>query len=354
MGLNRTFWRDKSVFITGHTGFKGGWLALWLQKMGATVSGYSLAPPTKPNLYSVACVEKNIHSITADVCKLDLLQKTMKAEKPDFAFHFAAQPLVRVSYADPVQTFNTNIMGTVNFLEAIRFTPSVRAAVIVTSDKCYDNDNKVHKHKEKDVLGGSNPYASSKACAELITEAYRRTYFESNRTAIATVRAGNVIGGGDWGKDRLIPDLINAFCRKQVLELRYPNAIRPWQHVLEPLHGYLLLAEQLWRRGKTCAKGWNFGPTKGRPWRVSELVNEAARIWGQNAQWQIVGEKQLSEDSYLDIDSSMASKALGWKTKLDTKSAIKWSIDWYRAYLNDKKDMRKYSLKQIEKYELLT
>ena len=351
MAVDQKFWSGRRIFITGHTGFKGSWLVLWLQRLGATVSGYALAPPSKPNLFTVACLNKAIHSTTADVCHLKQLQEAMQAANPEIVFHFAAQPLVRLSYAEPISTYATNVMGTVNFLEAIRNTPSVRAAVVVTSDKCYENSNHFHTHIEEDPMGGDNPYASSKACAELVTNAYRRSYFEDGRAAIATARAGNVIGGGDWGKDRLIPDMIKAFSANMVLSIRYPNAIRPWQHVLDPLNGYLLLAEHLWRHGSDYAKGWNFGPTNGPLWRVSEIVDEATRIWGDDAKWEVAGDDQLIEDIHLNIDASMARRQLKWDAHLDMKTALKWSIEWYRTHLDGSKDMQELSLQQIQTYE---
>lgn len=353
MGINHSFWNGKRVFITGHTGFKGTWLALWLYKLGAVVTGYALAPATDPNLFSTIGIGDNIHNVIDDVRDGDRLRCAMEASQPECVFHLAAQPLVRESYKDPVNTYDINVLGTVRFLEAVRNVSSVRSAIVVTSDKCYANPAGSHAHGENDPLGGQSAYASSKACAELVTEAYRQSFFGGSDTAVATVRAGNVIGGGDWAPDRLIPDMVKAFNLGGELVLRYPGAIRPWQHVLDPLYGYLCLAECLCRNGREYGRGWNFGSFHECNWRVVDIVRYAAKSWGDNIKWSVASEEQPVEDPCLHIDSSMAMQKLGWKPRLDIPSALSWTIEWYRRFSQQPSQMRAYSLEQIERYECL-
>jgi CDP-glucose 4,6-dehydratase len=353
MGLNRDFWQDKSVFVTGHTGFKGSWLSVWLQRLGAKIYGYALKPSSSPNLFDAARVEDGMHSTVADVRNYPDIQKAMQTARPQIAFHLAAQPLVRASYDNPVDTFAANVMGTVNFLEAVRNTPSIRVAVIVTSDKCYENDQGTMTFRETDRMGGNDPYSSSKGCAELVTAAYRRSFFNDGKVAIATVRAGNVIGGGDWADDRLIPDLIRAFAKQRPLTLRYPQAVRPWQHVLEPLRGYLMLAEQLWHNPGVSNGGWNFGPNGDDAWPVVDVVRTAARIWGQGARWTADTKASLHEAHYLNLDCTLAREKLSWSPVTHLEQALDWTLSWYRCHLDGTIDMRKVTEAQIARYEEL-
>jgi CDP-glucose 4,6-dehydratase len=353
MGVNRDFWQDKTVFVTGHTGFKGSWLSLWLQRLNAAVHGYALEPPSSTNLFNTARVADGMQSTTADVRNLPDLQKAMQAAQPEIAFHLAAQPLVRASYHNPVDTFAANVMGTVNFLEAVRCTPSVRVAVVVTSDKCYENGQGTMTFRETDRMGGNDPYSSSKGCAELVTAAYRRSFFNEGKAAIATARAGNVIGGGDWADDRLIPDLVRAFAEKRPLALRYPQAVRPWQHVLEPLRGYLMLAEQLWQNPGISDGGWNFGPGSDDAWPVIEVVRTAARIWGEGARWVASTNASLHEAHYLNLDCSLARENLRWIPATCLEQALDWTLTWYRIHLDGATDMRAITEAQIARYEHL-
>jgi CDP-glucose 4,6-dehydratase len=351
MAINRAFWGNKSVFITGHSGFKGGWLSLWLQNLGARITGYSLEPPTNPNLFSLAGVGNGMHSIIDDIQNAESLNVAMSSAKPDIVFHFAAQPIVRTSYADPVGTYAVNVMGTVNLLEAVRKTPSVRTVVIVTSDKCYENRD-WEPCREPDPMGGNDPYSSSKACAELVVKAYRRSFFTNNRVGIASVRAGNVIGGGDWAADRLLPDIIRAFGSGRTVTLRNPESVRPWQHVLDPLRGYLILAERLWGSGSDFGQGWNFGPSDD-PMPVIEVVRKSASLWGNGAKWEIEEGDHPHEAKCLKLDSSLASSRLGWVNCLKLDQAVEWTMSWYKAFLEGNQDMRSYSIGQIEEYEKL-
>jgi len=287
----------------------------------------------------------------ADIRDADLLFKAMEEFSPEIAFHFAAQPLVRASYKDPADTYATNVMGTVNFLEALRRTPSVRVAIVVTSDKCYENRELQRGYREDDAMGGSDPYSSSKGCSELVAAAYRRSFFTDGRVALATVRAGNVIGGGDWAEDRLLPDLIRAFSTRQALRLRYPGAVRPWQHVLEPLRGYLMLAEHLWNGGDTCSGGWNFGPREADARPVIDVVKTAAKMWGDGAEWCINIGLSPHEANVLRLDCSRAQSRLGWNPIIGLEETLEWTISWYRAHLEGNIDMRHFTEQQIEIYE---
>lgn len=340
------FWSGKKVFVTGHTGFKGGWLSLWLQKLGAEVYGYALDPSTSPSFYNVADVAKGMSSSTiADIRDPSALEKAILTAKPDIVFHLAAQPLVRYSYAAPVETYSTNVMGTVNLFEAIRKSSSVCAVVNVTTDKCYENRESLHPYIEDDAMGGYDPYSSSKGCSELVTAAYRRSFLSGAGVGVASARAGNVIGGGDWSEDRLIPDFLRAIDKNQPLLIRSPNAIRPWQHVLEPLAGYLLLAERLSTEGEKFAQGWNFGPSdkdaQTVEWIVKKLVASIP-----NSSWSVDGQPQLHEANYLKLDSNKARAHLGWQTKWDLETALEKIVDWHKAWHNHE-DMRHFSLNQI-------
>lgn len=353
MELNRSFWSGKPVFMTGHTGFKGGWISLWLQHMGVSLYGYALEPSERPCLYYEANVGDGMQSFLADVRDGAKLQSAMGKAKPEIAFHFAAQPLVRESYRNPADTYATNVMGTVNFLEAVRRTPSVRVAIVVTSDKCYENREWQRGYREGDAMGGSDPYSSSKGCSELVATAYRRSFFNDGRVALASVRAGNVIGGGDWAEDRLIPDLVRAFSTRQALRLRYPGAVRPWQHVLEPLRGYLMLAERLWDEGAACSGGWNFGPRGEDARTVIDVVKTAAKMWGAGAEWCINIALSPHEANVLRLDCSLARSRLGWTPVIGLEETLEWTISWYRAHLEGSTDMRRFTVQQVESYENL-
>ncbi|MGA7826157.1 MAG: CDP-glucose 4,6-dehydratase [Geobacteraceae bacterium] len=353
MGINRSFWKDKSVFVTGHTGFKGGWFSLWLQNMGASVTGYSLEPATTPCLFNETRVAHGMRSLIGDIRNVNQLSIALEESCAEIAFHFAAQPLVRASYRNPAETYATNVMGTVNFLEAVRQTPSVQVAIVVTSDKCYENLETMRGYREDDAMGGSDPYSSSKGCSELVTAAYRRSFFSDGRVAVATVRAGNVIGGGDWSEDRLIPDMVRAFSSGQPLQLRYPGAVRPWQHVLEPLRGYLILVQHLWNDRSTISGGWNFGPRTEDARQVLEVVKLAAGIWGSGAQWSVDGAIAPHEANLLRLDCSRALTRLGWEPAMTLEETLQWTISWYAAHQAGDNDMRCFTDQQIRDYEIL-
>ena len=350
------FWKGKCVFLTGHTGFKGGWLSLWLSSMGAKVTGYALAPNTKPNFFEVVKIEDDLEqSHIADVRDLEKLQKAMRDAQPEIVIHMAAQPLVRYSYANPVETYATNVMGTVHVLESIRALDCVRAAVIVTTDKCYENQEWVWGYRENEPMGGQDPYSNSKGCAELVTNAYLQSYFApekyaQHRLAIASARAGNVIGGGDWSEDRLIPDAIKAFEANQPLMIRNPLAIRPWQHVLEPLSGYLVLAQALYRDGAQFDGGWNFGPRDEDARPVQEVINLLIQNWGNSASWKQDEKEQPHEAHALKLDCSKAHQLLKWSAKWSLEKAIAQITHWHEA-LQKKSNMREISLAQIHEYQ---
>jgi CDP-glucose 4,6-dehydratase len=327
--MNPAFWKGKSVFVTGHTGFKGSWLCLWLQLLGARVTGYALSPPTRPSLFELARLARSMKSITADVRDLARLKAALLRARPQVVIHMAAQSLVRESYVDPAGTYSTNVMGTVNILEAARAAKSVRVVVIVTSDKCYENRERGSGYREEDAMGGHDPYSSSKGCAELVTAAYRRSFFSRARAAVASARAGNVIGGGDWGKDRLVPDALRAFTAGRKLRVRNPDAIRPWQHVLDPLNGYLTLAERLWE-GASYSGAWNFGPadTENKP--VSWVVEELVRRWGESARWELDRARQPHEAGLLNLDCSKARAQLKWRPRVDLVTALDSVVEWHR------------------------
>jgi CDP-glucose 4,6-dehydratase len=352
--MNANFWRGKRVFLTGHTGFKGSWLSLWLQQLGAVVTGYALQPPTNPSLFEVAHVAQGMHSIIGDIRDAEKLKQAMIAAQPEIVFHMAAQALVRYSYDFPVETYATNVMGTVHLLEAIRATPSVRSVVNITSDKCYENKEWVWGYRETEPMGGYDPYSNSKGCAELVTAAYRSSYFNAEKytehgTALASARAGNVIGGGDWALDRLIPDMLRAIGRGEAVLIRSPNAIRPWQHVLEPLSGYLLLAEKLYAQGPVFAEGWNFGPHDADAQTVGWIIERLTQAWGEGASWKIDGAPQPHEATYLKLDCSKARAQLQWQPRWNIGQTIEKIIEWHKAHALGA-DMRQITLTQIDAY----
>jgi len=350
--VNADFWSGKRVFLTGHTGFKGSWLSLWLQSLGSEVTGYALTPPTFPSLYAVADVAQGMTSIIANILDLPKLQETMQAARPDIVIHMAAQALVRQSYAQPVETYATNVMGTVHVLESVRNTPSVKAVLVVTTDKCYENKEEMYRaYHEHEPLGGHDPYSSSKACAELVTAAYRKSFLEQQGIAVATARAGNVIGGGDWAAGRLVPDILKAFEQNAFVQIRNPNATRPWQHVLEPLCGYLLLAEHLFAKGPAYAEAWNFGPNEEDARPVKWLVDQLALTWGNGAAWLQDPDQHPHEANYLKLDISKAKARLGWTPSWSLQTAIQNITQWHRAWLGQE-DMKKLCLYQILQYSI--
>jgi CDP-glucose 4,6-dehydratase len=353
--MNPAFWSGKRVFLTGHTGFKGSWLALWLQQLGATVTGFALAPPTQPSLFEVAGVAQGMHSILGDVRDLPALQRAMQEAQPDVVIHMAAQALVRLSYDTPVDTYATNVMGTVHLLEAVRQTPGVRAVVNVTTDKCYENKEWVWGYRENEPMGGFDPYSNSKGCSELVSAAYRSSFFNPadharHGVALATARAGNVIGGGDWAKDRLIPDILDAFAAGRAVQIRNPHATRPWQHVLEPLRGYLTLAQRLVEGGPAFAEGWNFGPHSDDARPVEWIVRQLATRWGTGAHWQVDAGEHPHEATYLKLDISKAAQRLPWRPVLRLDDALGLIVDWSRAKMAGA-DMRAQTLAQIAAYQ---
>ncbi|MDB4035271.1 CDP-glucose 4,6-dehydratase [Pseudomonadales bacterium] len=345
------FWKGKKVFLTGHTGFKGGWLTLWLSSLGAKVHGYALGPPTPTNFYSVANIHSRLASnIVADVRDSSTLARGMMQIQPDIIFHMAAQPLVRQSYNEPVETYATNVMGTVNLLEAVRKTSSVKAVVNVTTDKCYENREWVWSYRENEAMGGYDPYSSSKGCAELITAAYRQSFLANAGVAVASARAGNVIGGGDWAIDRLLPDVLRSIENGRPAAIRNPYAIRPWQYVLEPLNGYLQLAQKLFEDGLEYAEGWNFGPSSEDAKPVRWLVEQIVSQWGEGANWQLDDTVQLHEANSLKLDSSKAQSRLGWRPKWTLIQALEQVVSWQKAHLGGV-DMEEFSLEQIANFQ---
>ena len=350
-------WQGRRVFLTGHTGFKGGWLSLWLATRGAQIWGYALDPATEPSFFVSANVAAHLDDKRGDIRDLAKLGAAMQEFRPEVVFHLAAQPLVRRSYADPLGTYATNIMGTANLLEAVRNTPSVRAVVCVTTDKCYENQEWVWPYRERDPLGGHDPYSSSKACAEIVSAAYRSSFFPVDRLnehgiALATARAGNVIGGGDWSEDRLIPDLIRGFQESQPVRIRMPKAVRPWQHVLEPLHGYILLAEQLLARRAQAASSFNFGPSEEDAWPVDRIANAVSALWGGDASWVSDADPAVHEACSLRLDASKARTELGWLPRLGTELALEWTVAWYQAWQMGE-SMGEKTRDQIARYEEL-
>ena len=348
--MNPSFWRGRRVFLTGHTGFKGAWLALWLQELGAQVTGYALATATQPNLYGLAHVSEGMHNVLGDVRDAQTLCDAVKAAQPEIVIHMAAQALVRYGYDNPVETYATNVMGTVNVFEAVRACSGVRSVVSVTSDKCYDNKEWLWGYRENEALGGYDPYSSSKAAAELVTRAYRDSYLRDQGVGVASARAGNVIGGGDWAADRLVPDVLQAFAQGRVARIRNPNAIRPWQHVLEPLSGYLSLAEHLYEKPTDFAGAWNFGPYDADAKPVRTVVEKLAAAWGEGATWDLDICPQPHEAHHLKLDISKAGAKLNWHPRWTLEHALNQTAYWYRHYASDNQ-ARKLTLDQITAYQ---
>lgn len=350
--MNAAFWKNKKVLLTGHTGFKGSWLSLWLQSMGAKVVGYSLAPPSSPSLFDVAQVAEGMVSLEGDIRDPEQLHDAFAKNLPDIVIHMAAQSLVRYSYQNPIETYTTNVMGTVNMLEAIRQTSSVKAVVVITSDKCYENREWDWGYRENESMGGYDPYSSSKGCTELVTAAYRQSYFNKagHVVAVASARAGNVIGGGDWAADRLIPDMVRAVAENRPVLIRNPDAIRPWQHVLEPLSGYLLLAQRLYEEGTAYAEGWNFGPSDDDAKPVQWIVERYTDLWGGGASWVMDQAEHPHEAHYLKLDCSKARTRLNWHPKWTLALALENITAWHKAHLQNK-SMREFTLRQIAAYQ---
>ena len=349
--MDLSFWNKKKVFLTGHTGFKGGWLSMWLKSLGAKLTGYALNAPTEPSLFNECSISESMHSIYGNIQNLESLHAAMEMVSPEIVFHMAAQSLVRHSYNDPVGTYATNVMGTVHVLETVRHVKSVRAVVIVTSDKCYENREWCWGYREKDQMGGSDPYSNSKGCAELVTSAYRSSFFSSKSDClVGSVRAGNVIGGGDWAIDRLIPDAIRAFASGNSLLIRNPNAIRPWQHVLEPLRGYMLLAEGLYEGNDVLADGWNFGPVEKDARPVSWIIDRLAEFWNDGAKWEKDPNEQPHEAFWLALDNSKARSYLNWKPVLDLEHALEWVVEWYKVWQAGG-NLQSITMEQIKKYQ---
>ncbi|PMM49039.1 CDP-glucose 4,6-dehydratase [Vibrio breoganii] len=352
--MSPDFWQGKKVFVTGHTGFKGGWLCLWLQEMGAVVKGYSLPAPTTPSLFEEAKVWERMLTEEGDIRDFTHLRQVMSEFEPEIVFHMAAQPLVRLSYDEPMETYSTNVMGTVYLLEAVKQVGGVKAVVNITSDKCYENREWVWGYREDEAMGGYDPYSNSKGCAELVASSYRQSFFNKDKynehgCALASVRAGNVIGGGDWADDRLIPDMLNAFSNGQSVEIRSPYAIRPWQHVLEPLSGYLTIAEYLYLQGSDFAEGWNFGPKEEDAKPVEWIVERLVQLWGDDAKWFLSEGEHPHEAHYLKLDCSKAKMRLNWQPVWDLNTTLEKIVGWQKAWLG-KEDMKQYTINEIREY----
>ena len=346
------FWKGKKVLLTGHTGFKGSWLTLWLRHLQAEVSGISL-PAQQPSHFDIAHIEEEITSYYCDITEPSKLPTLIQTIEPEIIFHLAAQALVRPSYNDPVSTFATNIMGTVHLLDAARQCNSVQSVVIITSDKCYENQEWLWGYRENDVLGGKDPYSCSKACAELVVNSYRHSYLDKQNINVATARAGNVIGGGDWGKDRLLPDLLSSFSNKKPVIIRNPKATRPWQHVCEPLSGYLNLAQKLSENGSAYAQAWNFGPSDNANKTVSWIADYVQQKLPDSLPWKTSDEDNPPESQILKLDNSKAGTNLGWHPILSVDQALDWTVDWHQAWLN-KQEMKEFTLNQIQDFINLT
>lgn len=352
--MNRKFWKNKKVLITGHTGFKGSWLTLWLNKMEARVSGISLHESvSNPNMFSELSIDQLIDDYRGDICEIETCSSAINKYKPEIVFHMAAQPLVRKSYSNPIETYKTNVIGTVNILEAIRRFETVKTVVLITTDKCYENIEQNYAYKETDPLGGYDPYSSSKACAEHVASAYYRSFFKDEGIGISTTRAGNVIAGGDWADERLIPDMMRSWSKNEKVLIRFPEATRPWQHVLEPLYGYLTLAEKMWKEPRKYSSSWNFGPDQNSVKTVKDTIQIAAKLWGPTAKYEIERIDSLHEANLLQLNSSKALSNLDWNLLLDFEKSIKMIINWYKCFYSGEEDMISLTLNQINEYERL-
>ena len=353
--LFNNIYKGKKVLLTGHTGFKGSWLTLWLKQLGAEVIGYSLEPPTDPSLFEILNLEKEIIHVIGDIRNEKRLKETFKKYKPDIVIHMAAQPLVRYSYMNPKETYETNVLGTLNVFEAVRETKTVRVVINVTSDKCYENKEWVYGYRENDPMGGYDPYSSSKGCAELLTSAYRNSFFnpenygKTHNVALASVRAGNVIGGGDWAEDRLIPDCIRALSKKETIYIRNPHAIRPWQHVLEPLSGYLWLGALMWQDPTKYSEGWNFGPNDEDILTVEEIVKDVIKIWG-NGEYMVNSDNRFHEAKLLKLDISKAHFYLKWKPVYNAKKSLVETVNWYKTYFSNPEKIYDFTINQLLSY----
>ena len=353
--MKTSFWRDKKVLVTGHTGFKGSWLSLWLQKMGAEVIGYALPAPTRPSFFEDGDIAKGMASSMGDIRDRDQLNRTITLHRPEIIIHMAAQAIVRQSYRNPIETYEINVMGTANLLDSVRQNENTRVVIVVTSDKCYENKEWVWGYRESDAMGGYDPYSSSKGCAEIVTAAFRNSFFQGNdrhgnNVCIASVRAGNVIGGGDWADFRLIPDIYRSILNRRPLQIRNPDSIRPWQFVLEPLSGYLSLAEEMWDGDQSFSEGWNFGPPATDCKSVSWIVEEVGRLWEGSFEWHVDQGPHPHEAHFLQLDCSKATRVLGWTPKLNLKKALQWVNEWYAGY-HQHEDVQKIALDQISTYE---
>jgi CDP-glucose 4,6-dehydratase len=357
MNVNRSFWKGRRVFLTGHTGFKGSWLSLWLYALGADVTGYALDPPTQPNLFEQAQVAGSIRSIRGDIRDYSHLRSAIHECAPEVILHMAAQSVVRRGYEDPIENYSSNVMGTVHVFEAVRQLKLPCVLVNVTSDKCYENREWIWGYRENEPMGGRDPYSNSKGCAELVTHAYQKSFFppesiSEHGVALASARAGNAIGGGDWTSHQLIPDLMRAFLAGQPCLIRNPSAFRPWQFVLEPLRGYLMLAERLAENGAGFVSGWNFGPVDSDVKPVSWIADEVMRLWVDHASWNLDSTSHPEEAHALKLDASKAGAQLNWRPVLPLKQALAWIVEWYQAFQSGL-DLQKLTLKQIEQYEIL-
>lgn len=355
--MNKKFWSKKKVFLTGHTGFKGSWLSLWLQKLNAEVIGFSKDVPTNPSLFELADIENGMNSIIGNVCDYNKLEKSIKEHQPEIVIHMAAQAILRESYNNPIETYATNVMGTVNLLESIRKIGSVKVILNVTTDKCYEPNKLSEGYVETDRLGGYDPYSNSKACSELLTSSFRNSFFNSNEyqkhgVSLASCRAGNVIGGGDWGKDRLIPDIIRGILNNEMIRIRNPSSTRPWQYVLDPLNGYLTLAEKLWSSGSEFSEGWNFGPQEKNEKPVKWIVEKLTYQWSKNVKLDIDNGVNPHEENHLRLNCKKANSKLGWIPKLSLEQGLEWTIKWYKEYQQDN-NMKEITEHQIEEFQNL-
>lgn len=348
MIVDNNFWKGKRVFITGHTGFKGGWLSIWFDLLGARVKGYSLAPATNPSLFTEAGIDKKVDSEIGDIRNIDQLKRSMIEFSPDVLIHMAAQPLVRYSYNEPIETYETNVIGTAKVLESARYCSNLKSIISVTTDKCYENKEWEWGYRENDSLGGYDPYSSSKACAELVTSAYRSSYLKAEQVGLASVRAGNVIGGGDWAEDRLIPDILRAFEKNKPVVIRNPKSTRPWQHVLEPLSGYLILAQKLYEQPDVYAEGWNFGPRDDDVKPVDWILNKIVAKWS-GASWVMDNQTNPHEAGYLKLDISKVKTKLGWQPVWNLEQTLERIVNWHKAWM-DGNDMLSICQNEINDY----